>query len=259
MLQVASAGRFGPAAIGRRKSGLPVTAAAGSTPSATRRALAIDVAEHRFHQVGALCDAGGDLLPLGRAMISGRLSGHTVAVLAGHAVRDAGSRDMPVGGRIACEYRRRVSARKALRKSRAQSRAGRPCGPNNSSGTPGQRTYSRSPLRLRRGPRAGPCFPEYCPGRPVRRHSNSQERAKLMQERRPQVEGQREFNCAFLGWRSTLPGGVAVILGSGAEPARLGLVGINRLRLVGAPAGVRDVVGAAAARRAGVRCRSARK
>ena len=70
-----------------------------------------------------------------------------------------------------------------------------------------------------------------------------------MQERRPQVERQREFNCAFLGRRIDLARGVAVILKPG-QPPRLGLIGIDRLGIVAAAAGMGDVVDAAAERAA---------
>ena len=70
-----------------------------------------------------------------------------------------------------------------------------------------------------------------------------------MQERRPQVEGQREFNCAFFGRRIDLAGGVAVILEAG-QPSGLGLIGIDRFGVVAAAAGMGDVVDAAAERAA---------
>src|SRR3981189_1361874 len=70
-----------------------------------------------------------------------------------------------------------------------------------------------------------------------------------MQERRPQVEGQGKLNCAFPRWRIDLAGGVAVVLEAG-QPPRLGLVGIDRLGLVIAPAGMGDVIDAAAERAA---------
>src|ERR1700691_2237490 len=68
-----------------------------------------------------------------------------------------------------------------------------------------------------------------------------------MRERRPQVESQGEFHCAIL-WRRVDPARrVAVILKPG-EPARLGLVGIDGFGVIGAPAGMGDMVDAAAQR-----------
>src|SRR4051812_17710953 len=66
-----------------------------------------------------------------------------------------------------------------------------------------------------------------------------------MQERRAQVEGQGEFKCAFLGRWIDDPGGVAVVL-EARQAAGFGLVGIDRLGVVGAPAGMGDVVDTAA-------------
>ncbi len=70
-----------------------------------------------------------------------------------------------------------------------------------------------------------------------------------MRERRPQVESQREFNCAFLRRRFDLAGRMTMILKAG-KPARLGLVGIDGLGVVGAAAGMGDMVDAAAERAA---------
>src|SRR5262245_50177862 len=70
-------------------------------------------------------------------------------------------------------------------------------------------------------------------------------RDSSMQERRPQVEGQWEFQRAFFRRRIDLAGGMAVVLKAG-QPARLGLVGVDRLGLVIAAAGMGDMVNAAA-------------
>src|ERR1700716_1384493 len=71
--------------------------------------------------------------------------------------------------------------------------------------------------------------------------------SQSMQERRPQVEGQREFNCAFFRRRIDPARGVAVILKPGQPPC-FGLVGIDRLGVVAAATGVGDVIGAGAER-----------
>src|ERR1700716_3123100 len=68
-----------------------------------------------------------------------------------------------------------------------------------------------------------------------------------MQERRPQVEGQGEFNCAFLARRIDLAGRMAMILKPG-QPPRLGLIGIDRFGVVTPAAGVGDMIDAAAER-----------
>src|SRR5260370_40334802 len=73
--------------------------------------------------------------------------------------------------------------------------------------------------------------------------------SQSMQERRPQVEGQRKFNCAFFRRRIDPAGGMAVILESG-QPAGLRLVGIDRLGIVAAAAGMGDVIGTTAERAA---------
>src|SRR4051812_45564535 len=71
--------------------------------------------------------------------------------------------------------------------------------------------------------------------------------ASSMQLRRPQVEGQGEFKCALFARRVDDSGGVAALFES-RQPARFGFVGIDRFCLVGAAAGMGDVVDAAAER-----------
>ena len=66
-----------------------------------------------------------------------------------------------------------------------------------------------------------------------------------MQERGPQVECQRKLNGAFLARRIDLAGCMAVIL-KPCEPPRFGFVGIDRLGLVIASAGMGDMIDAAA-------------
>ena len=73
--------------------------------------------------------------------------------------------------------------------------------------------------------------------------------AHFTQERRPQVEGQREFHRPFFRWRVDTAGGMAMLLEAG-QPARLGLVGVDRLGLVVASAGMGDMIDAAADRAA---------
>src|SRR5450755_470008 len=68
-----------------------------------------------------------------------------------------------------------------------------------------------------------------------------------MQELGPQVEGQGKFKGAFLARRVDLAGGVAMILKPG-QPPRFGFIGIDRLGVITAPAGVRDMIDAAAQR-----------
>src|ERR1019366_10165127 len=58
------------------------------------------------------------------------------------------------------------------------------------------------------------------------------------------VEGQGEFNCAFLARRIDLAGRVTMVLKPG-KPPRLRLIGIDRFGLVAASAGMRDMVDAA--------------
>jgi hypothetical protein len=64
-----------------------------------------------------------------------------------------------------------------------------------------------------------------------------------MNERCPQVEGQGEFNCALIVGRFDFAGGMAMILKAG-EPPRLRLIRIDRLGVVVASTGMRDMVDA---------------
>src|SRR5262245_19449303 len=68
-----------------------------------------------------------------------------------------------------------------------------------------------------------------------------------MRQRRSQVERQWEFKRALLARRIDFSGSVTMILES-REPARLSLVGIDRLGFVIAPARMGDMIDAAAQR-----------
>src|SRR6266702_3073603 len=70
-----------------------------------------------------------------------------------------------------------------------------------------------------------------------------------LQERGPQVEGQRKLICAFLQRRLHRTGRMAVIL-EARQPTRLGLIGVDGLGVVAAAAGMGDVVDEAAERAA---------
>ncbi len=70
-----------------------------------------------------------------------------------------------------------------------------------------------------------------------------------LQERGPQVEGQRKLICAFLGRRLHRTRRMAVVL-EARQPPRLGLVGVDGLGVVAAAAGMGDVIDAAAQRAA---------
>ena len=113
--------------------------------------------------------------------------------------------------------------------------------------------HSRASIAPRADGPGGPCLPDCFPDASLAglsRHPDSPASSPFsMQERRPQVEGQRKFNCAFLARRIDLAGRVAVVLKPG-QPPRLGLVGIDRLGLVVASAGMGDVIDAAAQRAA---------
>ena len=63
-------------------------------------ALAIEIAQHHFEQLGALRDARGQLLPIGLIDDERQMAErpHPVGGLAGRAIGDAGFAQMPVGG-----------------------------------------------------------------------------------------------------------------------------------------------------------------
>ena len=63
-------------------------------------ALAIEIAQHHFEQLGALGDARGQLLPFGLVDDERQMAErpHPVGGLAGRAIGDAGLAQMPVGG-----------------------------------------------------------------------------------------------------------------------------------------------------------------
>ena len=170
-----------------------------------------------------------------------------VGGFAGRAIGDAGFAQMPVGGgETPLDIGRRKCGKGV--EEPAPDRAGRAV----------LRRYIRREFRAAAHSRAsiapsgagpdGPCFPD-CRLAPAIPTLRFRRRSRLVQERRPQVERQGKFNCAFLGRRIDLARGVAVVLKPG-QPPRFRLIGIDRLGVVAAAAGMGDVIDAAAERAA---------
>ena len=176
-----------------------------------------------------------------------------VGGLAGRAVGHAGFPQMPVGG---AETPLDLAGLKRCEgiEEPGPDRPRRPVLGDIFIGNSRQAGIVAHPLRHAPVGRAGlacpDCLPGCVPGRRVPPFRLSRASSPhSMQERRPQVEGQRKFNCAFLARRIDLAGRMAVVLKAG-EPARLGLIGIDRFGLVVASAGMGDVIDAAAQRAA---------
>ena len=103
-------------------------------------ALAIEIAQHHFEQLGALGDARGQLLPIGLVDDERQMAERPQPVggLAGRAIGDAGLAQMPVGGSETPLDIGRRNAAKASKK-RLHAARGAPSSPIYSSGMPGSR------------------------------------------------------------------------------------------------------------------------
>ena len=176
-----------------------------------------------------------------------------VGGFAGGAIGHAGFPQMPVGGaETPLDFRRRQRGEGI--EETGPDRTRRAVGRDKFIGNSRQANIVARPLRHAPIGRDGPCsltaYPDCFPGRRAPPSRTLLPNSLFsMQERRPQVEGQGKFNCAFLARRIDLAGGMAMILKPG-QPPRLGLVGIDRFALVAASAGMGDVIDAAAERAA---------
>ncbi|MGY3460293.1 hypothetical protein ACVWW5_005743 [Bradyrhizobium sp. LM3.4] len=216
-------------------------------------ALAIDVAQHELEQLGALGDAVGQLLPIRLVDQQRQMADRPrpVGALAGRSIGDAGLAQMSVGhAKPPLDLVGRERAEGV--EEPAPDRARGAVGPQEFVGDAGQAAIVADPLReaalaltlALRPTRLVVLF------RCALGHAPLPAPASYsLQERGPQVEGQRKLTCAFFGRRLHRPRRVAMVL-EARQPPRLGLIGVDGLGVVAAAAGMGDVIDAATERAA---------